>query len=102
MWFRARYTVVECEIRVQMIFPRKNVTIASTAIATVTKMMESVPEPAQDQMVAHLREYLAELQDEGQWDTLFKKTQPQLIAAARRARQEIDQGHAKPMESESM
>jgi hypothetical protein len=76
--------------------------MTSTAIATVTRMMESLPEPAQDQMVAHLREYLADLQDEVRWDTLFKETQPQLIAAARRARQEIAQGHAQPMDSEWM
>jgi hypothetical protein len=76
--------------------------MASTAIAAVTRMMESLPEPAQDQVVAHLREYLADLQDEGRWDTLFKKTQPQLSAAARRARQEIAQGHAQPMDSEWM
>jgi hypothetical protein len=76
--------------------------MTSTAIATVTRMMESLPEPAQDQMVAHLREYLADLQDEVRWDTLFKETQPQLSAAARRARQEIAQGHAQPMDSEWM
>ena len=76
--------------------------MTSTAIATVTRMMESLPEPAQDQMVAHLREYLADLQDEVRWDTLFKETQPQLIAAARRARQEIAQGHAQPMDSKWM
>jgi hypothetical protein len=76
--------------------------MTSTAIATVTRMMESLPEPAQNQMVAHLREYLADLQDEVRWDTLFKETQPQLIAAARRARQEIAQGHAQPMDSEWM
>ena len=76
--------------------------MTSTAIATVTRMMESLPEPAQNQMVAHLREYLADLQDEVRWDTLFKETQPQLIAAARRARQEIAQGLAQPMDSEWM
>jgi len=65
-------------------------------------MMESLPEPAQDQMVAHLREYLADLQDEVRWDTLFKETQPQLIAAARRARQEIAQGLAKPMDYDQL
>ena len=65
-------------------------------------MMESLPEPAQDQMVAHLREYLADLQDEVRWDTLFKETRPQIIAAARRARQEIAQDHAQPMDSEWM
>ncbi len=71
--------------------------MSSTAIATVTKMLESLPEPAQDQVVEHLREYLEDLQDELQWNDLFKKTQSQLIAAARRAKKEIAQGRAKPM-----
>jgi hypothetical protein len=72
--------------------------MSSTAIATVIKMMESLPEPVQDQVVDHLREYLEDLQDKLQWDSLFKKTQQQLVAAARRARQEIAEGHAKPMD----
>jgi len=65
-------------------------------------MIESVPETVQDQVVEHLREYLEDLQDELQWDTLFKKTQPQLIAAARRAKQEIAEGHAKPMDYDQL
>lgn len=72
--------------------------MSSTAIATMTKMLESLPEPAQEQAVEHLRDYLEELQDELQWDILFKKTQPQLIAAARRAKEEMAQGLAKPMD----
>jgi len=76
--------------------------MSSTAIATVIKMIESVPETVQDQVVEHLREYLEDLQDELQWDTLFKKTQPQLIAAARRAKQEIAEGHAKPMDYDQL
>jgi hypothetical protein len=76
--------------------------MSSTAIATVTKMMESLPEPAQVQVVEHLREYLEDLQDELQWDALFKKTQPQLVAAARRAKQEIAQGLAKPMDYDQL
>mgnify|MGYP001578119352 CR=1 FL=1 len=76
--------------------------MSSTAIATVTKMLESLPEPAQDQVVEHLREYLEDLQDELKWDTLFKRTQPQLIAAARRTKQEIAQGLAKPMDYDQL
>ena len=72
--------------------------MSSAAIVTVVKMMESLPENAQDQVVEHLREYLEDMQDEMQWDALFKKTQPQLVAAARRARQEMAQGHAKPLD----
>jgi len=76
--------------------------MSSTAIATVIKMMESLPETAQDQVVEHLREYLEDLRDELQWDTLFKKTQPQLIAAARRAKKEIAEGLAQPMDYDQL
>ena len=69
--------------------------MSSEAIATVVKMMESLPETAQDQVVEHLREYIEELQDELEWNSLFKKTQPELIAAAKRAKQEIAEGKAK-------
>jgi len=64
----------------------------------VIKMMESLPEPAQEQVVERLRQYFEEVQDELRWDALFEKTQPQLIAAARRARQQIAAGQSKPMD----
>lgn len=76
--------------------------MSSTAIATVTKMMETLPELVQDQVVDHLREYLEDVQDELRWDTLFKKTQPQLVAAARRAKHEIAEGRAKPMDYDQL
>lgn len=72
--------------------------MASTAIVTIVKMMESLPETAQNQAVEHLREYLADLQDEMRWDNLFQKTQAQLIAAARRAKEEKAKGQAQPMD----
>jgi tRNA uridine 5-carbamoylmethylation protein Kti12 len=72
--------------------------MSSAAIATVVKMMESLPEPAQQQVVDHLRQYFEEVQDELRWDALFEKTQPQLVAAAKRARQQIAAGKAKPMD----
>lgn len=77
--------------------------MASTAaIVTVTKMMESLPEAVQEQVVEHLREYLADLQDELEWDNLFEQTRPQLAAVARRAKQEIAQGRAEPMDYERL
>ncbi len=77
--------------------------MASTAaIVTVTKMLESLPEAVQEQVVEHLREYLADLQDELQWDSLFQQTQPQLVAAARRAKQEIAQGRAQPLDYDQL
>jgi len=75
---------------------------STTAIMTVTKMLESLPESVQEQVVEHLCEYLADLQDELKWDNLFEQTQPQLVAAARRAKQEIMQGHAQPMDYERL
>jgi len=72
--------------------------MASAAIATVVKMLETLPDTAQNQAVEHLREYIAELQDEARWDELFMRTQDQLVAAAQRAKQEIKAGQAKPMD----
>jgi hypothetical protein len=60
-------------------------------------MMDSPPEQAQEQAAEHLRKYLEELQDDLRWNRLFQQTQPQLAAAARRARQEIAAGKASPM-----
>jgi len=76
--------------------------MTSNAIATVTKMLESLPETVQDRVVEHLREYLADLQDELEWDRLFERTQPQLVAAARRAKQEIAEGHAQPLDYDAL
>ncbi|GAB1538065.1 hypothetical protein NUACC21_07220 [Scytonema sp. NUACC21] len=72
--------------------------MSSTAIATVIKMMESLPEAAQNQIAEHLREYIEDLRDEMQWDMAFQKTQHQLVAAARKAKQEIAEGKAKPLD----
>ncbi|HDI00233.1 MAG: hypothetical protein DRP94_01775 [Candidatus Latescibacterota bacterium] len=72
--------------------------MSSAAIATVAKMMESLPENLQEQVVEHLREYIADLMDELQWDMSFKKTQSQLVSAARKAKQEVAEGKAEPMD----
>ena len=72
--------------------------MSSTTIATLVKMVESLPDTTQEQVVEHLRDYIASLQDEIQWDIAFKRTQPQLVAAARRAKQEIAEGRAKPLD----
>jgi hypothetical protein len=74
--------------------------MASTAIATMVKMMEQLPDKAQVQLMDHVRQYLADLEDEALWDEQFARTQPQLIAAAQRARQEILEGKAWPMDFE--
>lgn len=76
----------------------KSANMSSAAIATVVKMMSDLPETAQEQVADRLREYLQKMQDDLRWENLLKRTQPQLIAAARRAKQEIAAGKSSPMD----
>jgi hypothetical protein len=73
-----------------------------TTLTTVTMMIESLPEEAQDRVVEHLREYIEDLRDEMKWDVSFKKNQAGLVKAAQRARQEIAEGKAVPMDDEQL
>lgn len=77
-------------------------TMSSNAIAAVIKMMESLPEDTQKRVADHLREYIIELEDEQKWDETFAKTQSQLLAAAKHARQQIAEGLAKPMDYDKL
>jgi len=74
--------------------------MSSTAIDTVIKMMESLPSEIQDRVAEYIREYVSDLQDEARWDESFQKTQDNLVAAARRAKQEIAEGQARAMDYE--
>ena len=94
--------------------------MSSPEISTVIKMMESLPEDVQNRVLEHLREYLEDLQDELKWDnsfnttsegienidepknSSFKTTQPKLIASAQRAKREIAEGLAKPMDYKNL
>lgn len=76
--------------------------MSSPAITTVITMMEFLPAALQEQVAEHLREYIADLQDEQRWDASFNRTQDNLIAAARRARQEIEEGKATPLDYEQL
>jgi hypothetical protein len=72
--------------------------MSSRAIATLVKIMESLPETLQDRVVEHLREYLEDLRDEVPWNLSFQNTQQSLIVAAKRAKQEISEGKAQPLD----
>ncbi len=76
--------------------------MSSENIATVIKMMESLPETAQEQLVEHLREYIENLRSELEWDGLVQKTQNKLVQAARQAKQDIAAGKAKPMDYDQL
>ena len=71
--------------------------MSSPAINTVIKMMESLPEDKQNELVEHLREYIQELQEEQKWQESFDKSQDKLVAAAKLAKQQIAEGKAKTM-----
>jgi len=71
--------------------------MSSEVISTVVKMLESLPEHAQNQAVDHLRDYLADVHDELQWDALFEKTQSNLVAKARQGKQQIAEGRSRPL-----
>lgn len=55
-------------------------------------MIEALPIELQEQVVEHLREYIADLQDEQQWDASFNRTQSALVEAAQRAKKERTEG----------
>ncbi|MCB0078608.1 MAG: hypothetical protein KDD73_14440 [Anaerolineales bacterium] len=76
--------------------------MASAAIVTMTRMMEMLPEPAQDQALEMLRDYIAEMHSEQKWDELFSQTQEGLMAAAQTARNEIAADKATPMDYDKL
>jgi hypothetical protein len=76
--------------------------MSSTAVTTIVKMLESLPIEVQDRVTEHLREYIEDLQDEMQWNQSFQRTESKLIAAARRAKQEIAEGQATAMDSDQL
>jgi translation initiation factor 2B subunit (eIF-2B alpha/beta/delta family) len=76
--------------------------MSSAAIATIVKMLESLPDNLQEQVAAHVREFIADLEDEAQWESSFKQTRNSLVAAARQAKREIAEGQSIPMDYEQL
>jgi hypothetical protein len=72
--------------------------MSSPAITTVVKMLETLPEPAQNQVVEHLRAYLEELRDDARWERSFEKSRHILQERARQAKKEIAAGKSEPLD----
>ena len=70
----------------------------SPAMNAIIKLIEQLPRSEQNRVVDHLREYLADLEDEKRWDEVFAKSQNKLISAARKARRQIAEGKSEPMD----
>lgn len=74
----------------------------SENITTIIKMIESLPENQQEKIAEHLREYIADLEDEIRWDIQFKNTQLELSKIAKEVRKEIAEGKAKDFDYEKL
>lgn len=74
----------------------------TAATTTMIKMLESVPEQLQEEVVEHMRDYIEDIRDEAKWKDSFSRTQDKLVATARQARQEIAGGKASPMDIDKL
>lgn len=45
--------------------------MSSPATTTIRKMVESLPDDLQEKVAEHIRDYIAELEDEKRWDESF-------------------------------
>ena len=66
--------------------------------ATMIKMLESLPDQLQENVVEHMRDYIEDIREETKWKESFSGTQDKLISAAHKARQEITEGEASPLD----
>ena len=76
--------------------------MSAARLATLTKMLEALPDPEQERVIEHVREYIEDLRDERRWDDRFRASRAKLAAAARQARKEIAQGRSSPMDLEAL
>ncbi len=74
----------------------------SKATETIVKMLESLPEEAQERVVEELRCLIEEARDEARWAVLFEERKAGLITAARKARDDIAGGKARDMDYEKL
>jgi RNA binding exosome subunit len=76
--------------------------MTSETLATIEKMLEPLPDSAQEQIVEHLREYIAEMQSEWRWERLYKEKSTGLEKMARLAKQQIAEGKAHPLNTDEL
>lgn len=72
------------------------------ATETAAKMIDSLPEAAQERVVEELRALVEDARDELKWDDLIAKKKDGLAAAARKARKEIAAGKATDMDFDKL
>ncbi len=72
--------------------------MTSVAVTTIVRMVESLPEPTQEKVAEHLREYLADMKDEQEWDKQWKDSHEQLTSVGRKVKQQIQAQQSEPMD----
>lgn len=76
--------------------------MTSATTATMIKILNTLPEGLQDRVLEHMCEYIEDVREEMQWHESFSKSQSKLVAAARQARREIDEGKSAPLDLEML
>jgi len=73
----------------------------SKATETAIKLLESLPEQAQERVVEALRHLVQDAQDETKWDQLFDRSS-KLVVAAGQAKKDASEGKASNMDFERL
>lgn len=69
---------------------------------TIAKMVQSLPESLQIVVLEELKEIVAEKIDEAEWNMQFEQKQDQLIAAAKKVKEQIATGKVEEMDYEKL
>ena len=69
---------------------------------TITRMVQSLPESLQVSVLEELEKIVAEKRDEVEWNIQFEGKQDQLIAAAKKVKQQIIAGKVQEMDYEKL
>lgn len=78
---------------------KKNMTRAT---ATAIKMLESLPEEAQEDVVEKMREVVEAIRDENRWQQLFADYKTNLQKVVKQVKKQVASGNAKPMDFDKL
>jgi hypothetical protein len=76
--------------------------MVTPALTTILKMVEELPEPLQNQVADHLREYIADLDDEEKWDEAFARTHEKMAYVTQEVTKKIEEGKSEPMDFDKL
>jgi hypothetical protein len=65
---------------------------------TLTKMIESLPEPLQKKLLDEITQLISEALDDSEWETQFQIENKRLIKIAGHVKEQISAGQASPMD----